>query len=53
MFQQELVVILDARAVAFREDGLQKLKFRSMLPETVLQYRQLPTNPQCSDLGHP
>jgi hypothetical protein len=53
LFKQELVAILNARALAYREDGLQKLKFRSMLRETVLQYRQLPTNPQCSDLGHP
>lgn len=45
LFKQELVAILDARAVAFREDGLQKLRFRSMLRETVFQYRQRPTSP--------
>jgi hypothetical protein len=52
-FEQELVAILNAHAVAYHEDGLQKLRFRSMLRKTVFQYRQLPTNPQCSDLGHP
>jgi hypothetical protein len=50
---KELIAVLNAHAVAFREDGVVKLRFRSLLRETVVDYRPRPTNPLCSESGHP
>jgi site-specific DNA recombinase len=51
--KQELVAVLNAHAVAFRDNGVVKLRFRSLLRETVVDYRPRPTNPLCSESGHP